>query len=421
MSRLRLATGAAVAGVVLALLTVGMLAVPAFAEDHNAGPELEENQSIPFAPPDFESTERLVLAGDDPTTAEASPSVDPGLATSNEFNHLKSDWESTRFTNKLDNEPTSDGKVDILEGSVADLQADVVELNEAEQTAYREFEEGTIDAEEFLARLAVIEQRALLLNERFEEVRDASRGITSPVVQDNVTSLQASVGWLQLETETMEGPLRNKAWQSIAGELTDPVPISVTATRDGYVLAATDDVLYTRELYHAGNHDRASGGFLSTEEGGERIALLYPWTHTESFEQDPRVRGDIFRDILTHPHGTTTIYFSGATELPYREIHEIDLAAVPTITATTVEEGDVVVSVERTYAGGPAQIVVTTPTGEPIPDATVQIDGQADRLTDESGSVWLATTGTELSAAVRVDGETVVVTTGLPVGGPPDG
>ncbi len=417
---LRLATGA-LAGALLALLVIAalLLAGPAFGTV--AAEELGMNQSVPHAPPDFGSTERLILPDDDQRTAEATLSVDPGLTTSNEFQHLAYAWQSERFQSELAAEGTSEGKVAILEETVDDLQQKIIAMNEAEKAAYRSFARGDISAAELLARLAMIEQQGALLDERLQGVRAASRGITSPVVADNVTSLQANVGWLQLEAETFSGPIRNDAWAVVTGNERDPAPVSVTASPNGYILATTDGVMYTREIYHAGNHDRAGGGFLSTEAGGERVVELYPWTAEEAFEQDPRVRGDIFREVLTHPHGTTTTIFSGATELPYREIHEIDLAAVPTVTAVTEEGDGIVVTLERTYAGGPAQVLVTTADGDPIPEATVVVDGQRERVTDGDGSVWFTTSGTELSVVVTTDNGEVTVDASLPVGDPPRG
>lgn len=419
---LLLATGVVVVGVILVFLVVGLVALPTFAQEGQvAQEELAANQTIPVVPTDVESAERLVLPDANQTTDTATPSVDPGLATSNEFRQLKHTWESELFQTAVDEESTSEGKVDIIEGSVDELQDDVIALNEDEQEAYRAFAAGDITGEEFIARLAVIEQRASLLDERFEGVRSASRGITSPVVQDNVTAIQSTVGWLQLETETFNGPLRTSAWESIVGEETDPHPVSVRASQTGYVLATTDDVVFTREIYHAGNHDRAGGGFLSMEEGRERVGLLYPWTAEESFEQDPRVRGDIFREVMTHPHGTTTTYFSGATELPYREILELDLAALPTVTAAEAAEGDVVATLERTYDGGPAAVVVTTTAGDPIPDATVEIEGHGEVVTDEQGSVWFVTPDAEVSVTIHADGEQLTLEATVPVGEPPGG
>lgn len=407
-----------IVAVVGALVVVGIAAQPWVAAAQFDGNEFGENQSAPFAPPDMGSAERLVLFGEDPGIAQANPAVDPGLATSNEFEQLVMEWETELFELALDEKSTSEEKVAVLEDQMESLQTDVDTLNEREEAAYRAFESGEIGPDEFVARLAVLEKEGQHIGDRLETVRHATRGITSPVVQDNVTRIQATVGWLQLETETFEGPIRSTTWETIIGENREGPSITVHATPGGYVLSTTDGIMYTREIYHGMNHQRGAGGFLSTDEGGERIQALYPWTYAESFEQDPRVRGDIFREILTHPHGTTTTYLDGTTELPYREIHELDLAAIPTEPAASQTTGDIRVTLERTYAGGPAHVVVTTTDDEPVVDATVEIDERKIVATNDDGVAWFTTTGEEVTVIVSTAEAEVELTAQLPIGTP---
>lgn len=404
--------------VLLGLVSVALLAPGIAAVEQIESEDLDPNKSVPIATPGFDSAERLILTGGNPTIDEAAPTVDPAMATTGEFRELTHAWEMYQFEAAVDEEGTSEGQVVVIEAELEQLQNEVAQLNHDEQTAYRNFETGQIGATTFLAETASIQQRAGLLYARLETIRDASRGVTAPAVADNVTSIQANVGWLQLETETFEGPIRTDAWSTFSGGTGYDRPITVYATESGYAISTTDDVMYTRELYKDTNHDRDAGGFLSTDAGGERTAELYPWTYTEAFEQDPTARGDLFREILTHPHGTTTTVLNGGTELPFREIHELDLAAVPTAQADSDSAGNVTATLEYTYAGGPALIEVTEEDGDPVTDATVTVDPGIEYEPDGEGTVWVTTTDDSIRVTIVAAGERLELEADLPIGEP---
>ena len=410
----RVPSAVLVVGLVFILIGGGLAvsaSVHAFADGEDP-----VNQSAPVAPPDFNSTERLLLPGTDPKTGETTPEIDPTMATASEFRELELTWEAELLEKSVDAEADSEGKVQVLEEDLDRLEAELERMNQEEAAAFQAFHAGEISAGELAARVAELENRGALMYERLEGVREATRGITSPVVESNVTSLQANVGWWQLEAESFQGPIRGSVWDAITAERSTGDPIVVQATADGYSLQSVDDVMYTRELYHGPNHDRAGGGFLSTDDGGERMAVLYPWTYAESFEQEPRARGDIFRERLTHPHGTTTTYLSGPTELPYREIHDIDLAAIPTVTAASETLDEYEISVERTYAGGPAMIAVTDNAGEPAGNATVTVDEQTPVELPDDGILWVVTTDDRVFIEVGIDDESTSIEIELPVG-----
>ena len=405
-----------VIGLVLILLLGGLAitateSVTAFADGEDPA-----NQSTPVPPPDFNSTERLLLPGIDPVVGETSPDVDPTMATSSEFRELTLTWEADMLERSVGAHGTSEGKVEVLQDDLDTLHDRLAKMNQEEQDAFEAFHAGDITAGEFAARVAELEQRGELKHTRLEAVREATRGITSPVVQSNVTSLQANVGWLQLEAESFQGPVRGSVWGAITAQQSTGDRITVQATADGYTLQTVDGVMYTREMYHGPNHERAAGGFLSTEAGGERMEVLYPWAYTESFEQEPRARGDIFRERLTHPHGTTTAHLSGPTELPYREIHEIDLAAIPTEVAASESLTDYDITVERTYAGGPAMVEVTDDAGEPANNTTVTVDDQSPVELPRDGSLWFATTDNQVIIELDVGDESTSIEIELPIG-----
>lgn len=405
-------------GLVVGTVAVGVLAGPAGPTDALLD-ETVVNQSQPVAPPDLESSERLLLSGN-LTTDTGMPSVDPGRSSSLAFDRLDEEYRANLLDARMAETDSSEEQVDVIRGDLATLEGELHAVHEAERRAFQSFARGGIGSDELLARLAVLHERSNIIQFRLNHLLGVTKGIASPVDEDEVLIIQGEISQLELEATTLDGPIRAEALRALRGNPTFDRDIRVQASRDGYTLTAIDDVVYLREIYVAPNRDRdASEAFDDRQDGRDRTQQLYPWTFENSIAFQDRVRAGTYRASVDHTHGTTTTFVDRATELPFREVLELDLLRLPTVEAFETTEAEVDVVLDRTYAGGPARLTVTEAgQTDPIRGATIRVDGRTVGETDGSGTVWFVTPGTAFELSITVDAGEIVRLIELPAGEP---
>lgn len=374
-----------------------------------------ENQTSPTAVPDLNSTERLMLPATNLTTDGGTTSVDPARSTSSGFSKLSAEYDQHQLESRIDSANTSEERVGVLQDELSGIENQLEALHREERAAHQAYVEGDLTGGEFLARLASVHDRSLVLEGRLDHFSDTITDVAAPVIQDDVTSLSGRIAQLHLETRTMQGPVRAEVSDGVRGTPSADHPILVQASEHGHVIATIENGIFTRESFVAPNRDKESrSSFRDENEGRARATAFYPWTFEESVGTQGLLRGDIFRSSVEHPHGTTTMYLDGETELPFRDIHRLDLFRLPTTTVLETSEAGYDVVVDGTYAGGPSRVELLQD-GEPVENATVRVDSH--ELDDfDGGEAWIVAPDQTFELQIETGDATIVLEVEVPVG-----
>ena len=412
----------------LMLVVVGIAAVVGFGlvatDTVDANVAITEteagNQTVPHAPPDIDSTERLLVPTPSVETADGAPAADPGRATSMSFDQLRATYDAGILESEVGATSSSDAQITRVQDELATVEADLESTLADEEAAFASFTDGEITAPELFAEMGVLHERSQTLQYRLDHISQTVQGITSPLTQDQVRIVRGEVSQLNMEAQTIEGPIRSDSSAIVRGVEQADAPYHVHASTDGYVLSSIDNGMYTREITVLANQDRDSGsGYTNDDTARDRAANLYPWTYDQAIATESTLRGGIYWTSLDHPHGSTTMFLDGGTELSFREIHEIDLITVPTVTELETGNESLDIRVDRTYAGGPAVITATdADSEEPVADVTVQVDNQTIAQTNAEGEAWITSPPGHFELTLETGEWTSSYELAFPVGDP---
>lgn len=383
--------------------------------------EEPDDDNAPISPTGLNTTERLVHDAPDQRTEMTSVQTDASRSTALGFEGLVSEYEMNLLEERLEAETAPSERLVHLDREMEALDEEIDSLDLAERTAYRQFAAGEIDADQFLTELAYIHGQATILEERMAHLGDTALRVGAPSIQDEVLLIRGLVSGHVHELSTLEGPIKHDALTVLQGGVGAHEQTMVQASSSGYVLATTDGDRFIREtVLHSNQNRTAESQFDDEFDARTRAESYYPWIYSESITRDGTLRGGIYQGHIEHTHGSTTITLDGGSGLPYREIHDLDLLTMPTAMANETVTDDIVVQVNRTFAGGPAAVtVLDANTTEPIPDARVQIDEHPSLETNAEGTTWVITPGESFTVTVTTEETTVELPVSLPVGEEP--
>lgn len=414
---------AAACGVVLvcamAIVMVAGATGGAIALDQDRGTALvsvDGDSTEPVDPPDFASTERMVLSpSEQNASGEAAAMLEPTMATSISFAKMEAQYDTYALQEEMAATNDPDTEIELIEQELTRIEADIGDRLDAEEETYEDYVAGHEDSQEAIHRLALLHLEAEITQERLDGLAEALRD-TSPLTQSEAQGLRGQVSQAHLEARTIQGPVSEQVAMVMIAEESSMQPVRIDATDGGYVLTAVDNGVFLRESLIADNRERGSGaGFTDIDAARELTADLYPWTVAESLESEDVPRGEIYASNTDHPHGTTSIYIDSATELPFRDAHQLDLFSMPTVEAINQTTDDVHIVVERTYAGGPTQVaVMDAESGEPLEDAQLLIEDQQVADTEYDGAWWFVAPDRTFDLTVLVAGDEVELTVELP-------
>lgn len=409
-----LGIGVLLAGTVL----VGLAGAGVLVDDQRAGfvQTTEENRSMPIPPADFESTERLVLVGEEAAEAEATIGLDPSVATGTSFARMNTHFRAYRLEAEMDAANGSEAELAAVDAALADIEAEIAADLEQERRAHVAVATGERDGDALLRELSVLHIRSTIIEEELDRLADALRDVTAPVTQDEAQRLRGEASQAQLEARTLQGPVTDRGAALLRGERTDADPVLLRATETGYILTTIEEGVFARQALASENRQRGSGaGFADIDEARTLTAELYPWTVAESLESEDIPRGEIYSSTIDHPHGTTAVYIDGATERPFRDGHELDLFSMATVTAHDDTHDDVRVLIDRTYPGGPIQVgVYGAAENDPIRGAEIEVDGTPQGATDYDGTRWFIAPDASFELVVDTPAGEVTVPVELP-------
>ncbi|WP_436928671.1 DUF7096 domain-containing protein [Halosimplex halobium] len=313
---------------------------------------------------------------------------------------LRAEYASHTFEQRYGNTTGERARRALLHEEVARLAERVQQLELRRNRLIDDYNAGEIGTREFLRELAALDASARAVDDRFTRIRNAA-GLELP------SDLDTKMTNLEGDLLTLYGPVREQVGGAMAGERA-PVPAYAVTSQTGIVLASIDGSQFRREAYLGQNREQIGRNQFITDDSPNgvgtavrRMTELYPWASANA-RSGPDVQGigntSIYYVELRHPHGSLGTYLDGRSESSFREFQTKSLEDVPRTATTNTSEG-VELTVNRTHATGPMQVLVTDElTGEPLA-ANVTVNGHRLGSTGADGELWTLTP----KQAVRIE------------------
>jgi hypothetical protein len=277
-------------------------------------------------------------------------------------------------------------------------------LGRSQRAALGAFAAGEADARTTLRRLVRIDRAARAIDDRRSSVVAAARARGASIP----TERSAALG---RELEIYTGPVRARLTASLTGDA-PPTRVYVSTTPRGVTLATLTESGYVRETYR-GELRRTGGTPLDRATARGVVAEAYPTVWEARRAVDAQAAG-ISRVRVTYDGGELAATVGAGNQQVFRDVHRQSLGVAGT--------GDLVVNtrdglrmvVNRSYAGGPMRVRVTTVDGEPV-NASVTVgpeggDSVPVGPTGPDGDHWTLTPA-ERFTVVAIRGQSVVFIT----------
>lgn len=385
----------------MVLAAVLVCSLPAIAIPGTIGPDPGAGGAEPRGAVDGEAIDWLTLSDDPAASGDGYVGVDVGATLADDADRLDARYDDHRVDVRIENADSEAQQRAIVREEEERLAESIAQLRERERAAYTEYYEGERSEHELLVELAVVHTNAVVLAEsvsRLEESADEVPGV----------SLGSELEELEVETLTMQGPVRERVAEMLRGE-SDPTRVHIETDGNGVVLGVVDGDRFHREVYRADHRDPgAEPQYASLGQSEDRIAELYPSIFPEARWSYSEVGTDTHRGIGNHAEGSLTVYLDTGTGEVYRELQTLHLDGIDTVTAGNETTDGVELTVSRTVPGGPAKATVTdAETGDPL-SGEVKLN---DRVVGESedGEVWFVAPRDSMVVTVTVGGTEVDV------------
>lgn len=302
----------------------------------------------------------------------------------------------------------SDGEAEqtqILQSTVDEANETTRNLRERERTVRARYEAGTITEEQFVRELALLGARAETETDKLSEIHDEASRLAVPNVRPRAEAYTAQL-------QVRQGDVRSTAAASVVTDRS-PTTVYVATGSDGTVLATVDGLRYDREANRDDVHVATDEWGVDSDRAWELKDELYPrFTDRYGFTSisGSMTQRHMYRASGSYEHGDLVSYIDAHSETAVREDQSIRLGpSTPTHAPLNGTNESVTVSVERTYASGPARVTVLED-GEPVEGAPIEIGGDPTGLTNANGEHWVLLPYDDPEVGTVVDGQRASVT-----------
>ncbi|MEM4781434.1 MAG: hypothetical protein QXG03_07745, partial [Halalkalicoccus sp.] len=307
----------------LAVAVIVVCSLPAMAAPGPLGADPAADRFADQGVHDNGSTEWLVLSDGPAASGDGHVAIDLGGALDDDATRLETRYEGYRLDARMDTAESDAERRSIIREEASQLSESVAQLRERERAAYRGYYEGERSERQLLAELAVVHTNAVALEDSVSTLETHANDVPG-------VSLDAQLEEMDVETLTMQGPVRERVAGMLHGEA-EPARVHVETDGDGVVLAMVEDGQFHREVHRIDNRDPdAETEYRSLGQSEDRIAELYPSIFSEARWSYSEVGYGTHRGVGNHPQGTLTVYLDTATGDVYREHQTLSLAHVET-------------------------------------------------------------------------------------------
>lgn len=392
-----------------------------FASVGAAAPIAGETTSTPRAPSpvveETNTTSYLSLDGATERSEVSTTTLDVSGALATDSAALHSRYRELTFEVRYQAAPNESVRRAVLRTTADRIEQQVDTLRRRERAARVAFNADQISSVRYLRRLAILDTEAGRLDEHVSRLHarvEATDG--EPVSDRRLAAMRADL-------VALDGPVRRETAAAMASH-NGPLRTYVETSGDGVVLASVrdSDALaakeYVREAYvgSARNESRpnqfANGTQAPLDAVVERARVLYPWTfdHKQGLSvaflsgRPSLALAGVYSVAVKHAHGTARgsdliAYFDGSTTDVFREIQFKNVERVPIAPLGENRTDRLVVHVNATTPGGPAEVTVTDTVGTPVP-ATVYVGGERLGRTGTDGQRWFVAPQGQMNVTV---------------------
>lgn len=379
--------------VILALLLA--LAAPVAAVPSSA-PSAQDSVATSdirvYAP---ENTSAILTLGEDAdeTRAFVRPSLDLGTTLAIQKDAMNRRLSSDSFETQLSGFESESAKRDLIFKYATQTQSRTEALEQREQNARQGFRDGSLSALEYVRTLARINEEAERLRIELDLIEMYTKQIQFP--------LNEYLGILDKRLLSLQGPIRDDTVEVMNGK-TSPNRIYVETAENGVVQATIRDGVYVRSIYRSDLRNLKTGGNLNSTKQEDFLSNSYPWAmgaNNKGWGLNEIWDSSHYSYFVDHKHGEISGVLDMGTEQMFIETqrkyltrsavsrHQAE-ATTPKGPSVTANESGLLLTVNRSYPGGPMYVALQdNETGEFV-EGTVAIDGETVGQTSADGGLW---------------------------------
>jgi hypothetical protein len=386
--------------VILALLLA--LAAPAAAIPSSA-PMAQSSATVAtvdnqvYAP---ENTSAVLTLGEDAdeTRAFATTSLDLGTSLSIQKDEMDRRLVTRSFGEGFSQLDSRESKRDLLLRYWTELESRTTTLEKRERTARQGFRNGSVSADEYVRSLARINAEIDHLSTEIDTIKTYS----DEVSQFTLTGFLAS---LEKRHVSLRGSVRDRTARTLFGD-DSSIAVFVSAADNGVILSSINDGTYVREITRQDHRDIENGGQLSQSEGVDIAKSTYPWAAQNSRRTSwsgpagagyhqyniEHIHGDVrsFIDVSSHSifDANQRVYLTDAAANEATATRNLETSTRPKGPGATANESGLLLTVNRSYAGGPIYVALQdNETGDYV-EGTVAVNGETVGETSADGGLW---------------------------------
>lgn len=359
-----------------------------------------------------ENTSTVLTLGEDAdeTRAFVRPSLDLGTTLDVQKRSMDHQFSHDSFATQFEQADTRGDKRDLLIKFATEIDTQTLKLEAREKTARQGFRNGSISAAEYVQTLVLINAEAKYLQKKIEVAKEYANDV------DDFT-LSGYFGPYEKRLVSLQGPIREELASTFRGNA-PAKRYYVSVADNGVILSYIENGIYHREILRLDHRELEGNEQFTGSAARDRSKKLYPWTWEEEngLEWTPNVMGLFDKFTLFHNHGAVSGNFDRSSGLVFHEFQQKYLTSTaadlngrdetrPKGPGVTANESGLVLTVNRSYAGGPMYVALQdNETGEYV-EGTIAIDGETVGETSTDGGLWtLSPTGSfNVSASSGLD------------------
>lgn len=322
-----------------------------------------------------------------------APEFDLSVAMSIQV--TKTNWRLAGYTvlERFNASETTAGKEAVLLDAVSRAEQAVMELRTAHRLVVESYHNGSIEADVLLARIASLQTAATGVNQFITQITQLNDGEVIPTVEEVTNRLLR----VEAELAMLNSPLRDLVADIVTG-VTPPRTLFLGVGGVGITLSTVQSGSFIHDTVRFDNF-ADEPGTSDASEALDRWAMLYPDVWDDGAVEFTGLNG-AYRAALPFSGGTLVSYLDASTLGVYSESQSKTVADLPTGPPVTTTRDELVVTVNRTYPGGPLRVAFRSDADTPL-DGVVRVNGRRVGTTGDDGVLW--TIGPAEQFAITVD------------------
>ncbi|MFB6104651.1 MAG: hypothetical protein ABEJ57_06150 [Halobacteriaceae archaeon] len=310
--------------------------------------------------------------------------VDPttDLSTALSVQDRRTSWRLATYslTEAFEAAGTDAQRLAVLQRGVDRAVRAATRLRTQQRHALIAYQNGSIDGETLLNRLAALQASAKALDQFVARIAALNQGEAIPT-DDTVKTRVLRV---RAELAMLNTPVRRLVMTAVRGQ-TDAPLLYLGVGDTGITLSTVREGVFVHDTVRLDNF-ADEPGTSNASAALDRWAALYPSVWDDGRVDFTGLSG-AYRAALPFEGGDLVSYLDASTLAVYSETQSKTVTDLPLGPPVTSQRDELVVTVNRTYPGGPLRVAFHTATGDPL-DGVVRVNGRRVGTTGADGVLW---------------------------------